>query len=187
MKLLAQTKKTQAELLAERTAPIRRELRALKKDKPRLAAEIARAEAERAGKLIALPRPTETYSTAALEAAADALAGKAKSAEALSPAAQVDRITLVPQPVLAVLPETRHQRFARARELEEQEKAGISLSIGEARWLAGYRAGAEYRAMVDDEGIRGAIREKVKPLSWNLRGFGFRRRLSTTAPQRSRK
>jgi len=144
MALLAQTKKRQAELLAERTAPIRRELRELKKNKPQLAAEIARSEAEKAGKLVALPRPTETYSTGALEAAADALAGKAK---APAPSQRIERVVLAPQPAVAVLPETRHQRFARAQAMEEQEKAGIALSIEDARWLAGYRAGAEYRAM----------------------------------------
>jgi len=146
MALLAQTKKAQAELLAERTAPIRRELRELKKAKPQLAARIAREEAERAGKLVALPRPVETYSTSALEAAAAALAGKAGDPAAPAPAASIERISLMPQPVLAVLPETAHQRYARAKTMEEQEKAGIALSIEDARWLAGYRAGAEYRA-----------------------------------------
>ncbi|MBB4199098.1 hypothetical protein CCR94_16500 [Rhodoblastus sphagnicola] len=147
-KLLAQTKTAQAALLAERTAPIRRELRDLKKNKPALAAEIARREAEAAGKLIALPRPTETYSTSSLEAARAAIDGQAQAPAALSPAQNIERITIAPLPVLAVLPETRHQRFARAKQMEEQEKSGIALSIEDARWLAGYRAGSEYRALV---------------------------------------
>jgi transposase InsO family protein len=141
MKLLAETKRAQAALLAERTAPIRAELREIKKNKGDLAASIARREAEAAGKLTSLPRKAENYSTPALEAAADARAGQSRG-----PARDIEFVTPAPASSLVVLPETRRERFARALQLEELEKAGIALALDDARWLAGYRVSAEYLA-----------------------------------------
>lgn len=137
VKLALETKRAQAALLAEHTAPIRAALRQVKKDKPSLAAAIARSEAEAAGKLIALPRKTESYTTPALEAAADARSGQARNTEFVTPA---------PSSSLVVLPETPAQRRARAGALEDLEAAGIALALDDARWLAGYRMGAEYAA-----------------------------------------
>ncbi|PPC99186.1 MAG: hypothetical protein CTY36_10500, partial [Methylocystis sp.] len=45
------------------------------------------------------------------------------------------------------LPETRQQRFRRARELEARLENNERLSNEEALWLGGYQVGAEYHAM----------------------------------------
>jgi hypothetical protein len=139
MKALAEFKRQQAELLAERTAPIRRELRQIKKDKPALADAIARREAEAAGKLVSFPRPSETYSTPALEAAR----------EATSSSMLVDNNFAVdaPQTPIVALPETKQQRFRRALALEADIGAGIKISTEDALWLGGYQAGAEYHGL----------------------------------------
>ncbi len=155
-------KRLQAELLAARTAPIRRELRQIKKDKPALAEAIARREAEAAGKLLSFPKPTETYSTPALEAAAGALAAPATPApdaarEEMQKAVEADLAGAAPVSVAKVtaLPETKQQRFRRALALEEDMKAGVPIAATDADWLLGYAGTAEYqglRAVYDDFG-----------------------------------
>ena len=50
--------------------------------------------------------------------------------------------------------ETRRARFAKAMALEARVKAGESIGDEEARWLAGYQAGSEYRALADIEADR---------------------------------
>ncbi|MGP0103799.1 DDE-type integrase/transposase/recombinase [Rhodoblastus sp.] len=159
-KAVAEFKRQQAELLAERTAPIRRELRQLKKDKPALAEAIARREAEAAGKLIAFPKPTENYSTPALAAAAGARApssgpsdhllpqGEKDAREDLRAAVEADLAPAAPPLAkVAVLPETRQQRFRRALALEADMKSGAPLAAADADWLLGYVLTAEYQGL----------------------------------------
>lgn len=143
IKLQAQVKKAQAELLAERTTPMRQELRQIKKDKPARAAEIARQEAEAAGKLVMLPRRTETYTTPALEAASEALASPAPDQVVVD-----NSLAVLAGPArIVVLPETKEQRFKRALALEADQQAGIRISIDDERWLLGYQPTAECRSM----------------------------------------
>lgn len=161
MKAVAEFKRQQAELLAERTAPIRRELRQIKKDKPALAEAIARREAEAAGKLVSFPKPTETYSTPALEAAADALGAPSApqpdaARDAMQKSIEADLAKGAPTPAkVTTLPETKQQRFRRALALQEDMKAGVPISQQDSDWLLGYAATAEYlglRAVYDDFG-----------------------------------
>jgi transposase InsO family protein len=162
IKALAEVKRQQAELLAERTAPIRRELRQIKKDKPALADAIARREAEAAGKLISFPQPSETYSTPALAAAADALAAPKAPApdmerEEMQKQVEADLAGAAPAPVANVtrLPETPQQRFRRALAFEADIAAGVKVSTEDMLWLGGYQTTAEYqgfRIVYDDLG-----------------------------------
>lgn len=143
MKALAEFKRQQSELLAERTAPIRRELRDLKKNKATLADAIARREAEAAGKLVSFPRASDSYSTPALEAAREAITPSTPDQLVVD-----NRFTAPAQqtPVVA-LPETKQQRFRRALALEADIAAGIKISTEDALWLGGYQAGSEYQGL----------------------------------------
>ena len=154
MKALAEFKAQQAELLQARTAPIRRELRDLKKNKASLGEDIARREAEAAGKLVAFPRAAEAYSTPALEAAREAL-----GASSPVPPQGVNEAAPAPSKIVA-LPETREQRFRRAVSLEADIAAGIKIPTEDALWLGGYQTGAEYQAsrLLYDEFGEAALR-----------------------------
>jgi transposase InsO family protein len=151
VKALAEFKHQQAELLAERTAPIRKELRDIKKNKAGLADAIARREAEAAGKLVSFPRPSESYSTPALDAAREATSSPTPDQVV------VDNKFAAParQTPVVSLPETKQQRFRRALALEADIAAGIKISTEDALWLGGYQAGPEYqglRVVYDDFG-----------------------------------
>ena len=162
VKAAIEFKLQQKELQAEAAAPLRASLRQVKKDKPRLAEAIARREAEAAGKLVAFPKPAETYSTPALEAAAAALAAPAMPApdavrDEVRKAVEADLAGATPAPAAKVtaLPETKQQRFRRALALEEDMKAGVPIAAADADWLLGYAGTAEYqglRAVYDDFG-----------------------------------
>lgn len=129
-------------LLEESAAQLRSDMR---KIKPRdMVDVIVRKAAKDAGKLVEFPKREENFTTPGLEAAAEA-AGIIQARALPISDQSVDAKTEV-APVHQ-LPETRQQRFRRARELESRLENDGRLSTDEALWLGGYQAGAEYRAM----------------------------------------
>ena len=100
---------------------------------------IARKEAEAAGKLLTFPKPIETYSTPALQAASEAGADHVP--------APTKKIEAVAAPKVHRLQETKQQRFRRAMALERDLTNGLTLGDDDALWLGGYRNSAEYAAM----------------------------------------
>lgn len=133
----------QKRLLEESAAQLRSDMR---KIKPRdMVDVIVRKAAKDSGKLVEFPKREKSYTTPGLEAAAEAT-GTIQAPPALPrPDQFVDEKSEV-APVHQ-LPETRQQRFRRARELESRLENNERLSNEEALWLGGYQAGAEYRAM----------------------------------------
>lgn len=132
----------QKRLLDESAAQLRADMRQIK---PRdMVDVIVRKAAKDAGKLIEFPKREESYTTPGLEAAAEAT-GRVQAPELPIPDQFVDAKTEA-APVYQ-LPETRQQRFRRARELEARLENNERLSNEEALWLGGYQIGAEYHAM----------------------------------------
>lgn len=160
-KAAAETKRQLNDLLAEGLKPIRASQRQFKKDKSTLSDLIARGEAEAAGKLVSLPRPSETYSTPALEAAREAI-GPALRPEDVRAGmqaidARVDGYRAEVEGNLAgaqaapgegVQPlrkeATPQQRMARARDIAERMRCGVEVSNAEAVWLGGFQRHPEY-------------------------------------------
>ncbi|KQZ14339.1 hypothetical protein ASD44_09835 [Mesorhizobium sp. Root554] len=148
---IARVKAAQKAHVDGRIKDIRREMRRIG---PRAIADAMRREGEkRLGNLIAFPQRSEPHSTPALGAAAKA-ADQSKPAEMPAVAAEIhaalQRETAVMKPrpeAVAVLPETREQRFRRALDLEDRRAAGERLRDEDLLWLGGYREGSEYRAM----------------------------------------
>jgi putative transposase len=142
---VAEARAQQKRLLEERAAELRADMR---KIKPREMVDvIVRKAAKEAGKLVEFPKREESYTTPALQAASEA-AGSAPVSEtvnAIIPPASSEAEKIV-APVHQ-LPETRQQRFRRARELEAQLANNERISIEEMRWLVSYQDGAEYVAM----------------------------------------
>ena len=136
---LAEAKAQHRALVAETTADIKAAMREIKRDKPALAEAIARKEAEAAGKLLTFPKPIETYSTPALQAASEAGADHVP--------APTKKIGAVAPPKIHRLAETKQQRFRRAMALERDLTNGLTLGDDDALWLGGYRNSAEYAAM----------------------------------------
>lgn len=112
------------------------------------------SEADRSN-VIRLPRREETHTTPQIEAAAESL-------KPLPIAPQNDRAAEIHQQLLqdmnavALRPAKRapvnpmdeaYERFRRALQLEQLQASGQPLEEQDARWLAGYREGAEYSAM----------------------------------------
>ncbi len=145
-KALAEAKAQQRALLADRMAEIKGAMREIKRDKPALAEAIARREAEAAGKLLAFPKPVESYSTPALRAAAEATESHVVGAPA-SGSHAMEKPAAPAAPAVHRLPETKQQRFRRAQALEADVARGVELSTDDALWLGGYRESAEYAAM----------------------------------------
>lgn len=142
---VAEMRAYQKRAIEEVLAPIRKDLR--KRSQLDIADIHARASAERAGKLVAFPKKTEGYTTPALQAAGEA-AGSAPVNESVNAiiSAASSEVEKIIAPVHQ-LPETRQQRFRRARELEARLANNERLANDEAMWLGAYQTGAEYAAM----------------------------------------
>jgi putative transposase len=147
----------QRRLIEERTAPIRAEAR---KIKPRDMVEaVARQAAKQAGKLVELPRRSDSYSTPALTAAADGVRGrKAPTAQPLRPAdaalmagieADLAAHASVPAAPTNVrklrTSETPQRRFRRCLDLEAALARGEDIATADAIWLGSYRESSECR------------------------------------------
>jgi putative transposase len=131
----------QKRLLQESAAQLRSDMRQIK---PRdMVDVIVRKAAKDAGKLVEFPKREESYTTAGLEAAAEA-AGTLQAPPAL-PIQSIDAKSEV-APVHQ-LPETRQHRYRRARELEARLDNNERVETDDALWLGGYQTTAEYAAM----------------------------------------
>jgi putative transposase len=161
---LAAAQAAQKSYIAERVAPLRK---AAARIKPRdMVDALVRQSARDAGKLAEFPRRTEPHNTPALDGAAetglalDTLRGKrAPAVNPMSPAetammARLEAETARPNdttPAAQVVrplrqSETPHQRYRRARALEERLELGQAIETADAIWLGGYQQTAEYRA-----------------------------------------
>ncbi|MBY6244098.1 hypothetical protein K3F48_23415, partial [Methylosinus sp. Sm6] len=138
--------------LDEITAPLRREIK--KRSQLDIADIMARQAAERAGKLVAFPKPAEGYSTPALEAAKAAIEAPAPAPQSEQQRATMAEIEndlagaapIAPAPKIAQLPETKQQRFRRALQIEERIANNERIATEDALWLGGYQTTSEYRA-----------------------------------------
>jgi transposase InsO family protein len=142
---VAEARAQQKRLLDDRATELRGDMR---KIKPREMVDvIVRKAAVEAGKLVEFPKREEAYTspglTAAGEAAGTATTGQpaplpisAQSIDSKTEAAPVHK-----------LPETRQQRFRRAKELEARVENNERISMEEMRWLVAYQDGVEYAAM----------------------------------------
>lgn len=147
----------QKRLLDESAAQLRADMR---KIKPREMVDIVvRNAAKEAGKLVEFPKAVESYTTPGLEAAsaaAVASGGQESGAAVPAPAAplpisaqSIDAKTVVAR--VKKLPETPHQRFRRARELEARLANNERIDIEEMRWLVAYQQSHEYRGLTEFE------------------------------------
>ncbi|MCC3246182.1 DDE-type integrase/transposase/recombinase [Methylocystis sp. WRRC1] len=137
---VAEARVQQKRLLDENAARLRADM---KKIKPRdMVDVIVRNAARDAGKLVEFPKPVESYTTPGLEAAKAAVSDASTPVEAPAKPAATAIETHVHR-----LPETRQQRYRRARELEARLANNERIDMEEMRWLVGYQTGAEYLAM----------------------------------------
>ena len=148
---VAEARAQQKRLLEERAAELRADMR---KIKPREMVDvIVRKQAVAAGKLVEFPRREEGYTTPALQAAGEASSGSVPASSS-GGTAPVDIATSGSPPDAGAsatpvhqLPETRQQRFRRARDLEARLANNERLANEDAMWLGAYQTGAEYAAM----------------------------------------
>jgi len=116
---------------------------------------VVRKKALEAGKLVEFPRPSETHTTPALEAARAAIEQPAPAPQTQEQRATLTEIEqdlasvapMAPSPRVTQLPETKQQRFRRALELEARIDNNERISTEDAMWLGAYQTGPEYRAM----------------------------------------
>ncbi|WP_437871333.1 transposase [Methylorubrum extorquens] len=162
----ARAKQAQKELIETSTAEIRRVAR---KIKPRdFADTILGRAAKGTGNLVAFPRPSETHTTPALQAARHAVDGpqqkpaspiEARASQALRAEIEADMLGAAPVNNVQQLrrKETPQVRFRRALDLEARIAAGEQVPPPEVLWLGEYRLGPEYRAMSDVYGEFGEV------------------------------
>ena len=144
---IARVRAEQKQFIAERMEPVKRAARKIKAGD--FASAIHRQALLDAGTLIEFPKPSSSHDTPALSAARDAttpdvavhsdeviaLAAKLRAEDA-APAANV-------KPLRSA--ETAHQRWNRAREIEQRHARNEFVGPDELMWLGGYREGAEYK------------------------------------------
>lgn len=147
-KAVAMARAAQKTLLDEGTRKLRADMRRIK---PRdLVEAVVSARFAETRNIVEFPKTIEGYSTPALEAARDAIAAPEMLALPPPPTAAVPSPSpLLPETGVVRMPETRQQRFRRARGLEAEVAAGVAIASADALWLGGYQAGPEYRAMRD--------------------------------------
>lgn len=135
--------------MANEVAPLKREIRNMK---PCDAIDAAlRVAAANASNVAPFPKRTETYTTPALDAAADALAPPAPPVP-MDAAVSRHHDALVAElasPKVAVLPESPKQKFSRMWKAQERMEAGEALPPDEARELLLYVTTSEYRVHKD--------------------------------------
>jgi transposase InsO family protein len=151
--LIARVKAAQKAHIAEGTAPLRKEARRIKPTD--IADAMAREAAEKAGTLVAFPRPKTTHQTDALRAAA--AAEKRHEPAPLAADAQAKHQELVrraeltgsiePVKVKPIREDSARERFRKAMRLEKRLAEGNQVKPEDALWLSRYTAGSEYRAM----------------------------------------
>ena len=122
-----------------------------------IAQEIMIDRAEAADKVVWMPGATTPHVTQALEQAARAAAAVERVGQAPAAApvgsAEAGRLAALEAemaaPAQVVRLDTAGTRFKRALDLEARQRAGEPLGEAEARWLADYQRGAEYRSRMD--------------------------------------
>lgn len=157
---VAEARAQQKRMIDEQTAAIRAEA---KKIKPRDVIDtVLRASGEKAGKIVSFPKPSDTHSTPALEAAAEAAprggaprqakltdeqrekhkamvaafeSGEPAKVVALKPAGKPDAVT------------DKKERYRQWLALNARDQAGEPLSDDERRHLSVYPTTSEYRAV----------------------------------------
>lgn len=138
----------QRKLVADQKAELAAHTRALKG--VNLLDLTLRHKAEKAGKLVQMPRPQVEHTTpqiaAAIEAVSERPAEQLRPAAAAAHAAIVAAIEADEAPVVRSFPEQPRQRYARAVDLERRIAAGEAVDPKEALWLGRYQLSAEYRA-----------------------------------------
>ena len=136
-----------AQVLSDALAPINKKLREISKG-PSLIDLALRKKAEKAGKLVSLPRPKVDYSTPHIEAALQVVAET--KPDQLSPEAQALHAGVVAAVEatqnIVTLPEAPAVRFNRAEKLEKRIVAGEEVSTKDALWLGGYQKSVEYKS-----------------------------------------
>ncbi len=147
---IARARALQKAFMDEQVAPIKK---AMKEIRPRDALQAVMNE-ERA-QVLPFPQKREEHTTPKTLAAADVKKRRAPRELSDREAAMMESLKAAPQvqtprPTarvhkLATL-ETPEARFKRALQFEQRLEQGISLSDDDAIWLAGYKAGPEYRA-----------------------------------------
>jgi transposase InsO family protein len=155
---IAKVRAEQKRIMDERLAEVRREARAIKaKD---IAPAIHRQALVDAGKLAEFPKRVIAHSTPEIAAALDAAQGLLldKSEPVHAPdviALQARLIAEERHPIVRPLrtEETAHQRWQRARALEDAIASGRSASDEDLLWLGGYRTGPEYRGFALTYGV----------------------------------
>ncbi|MEW6124149.1 MAG: DDE-type integrase/transposase/recombinase [Pseudomonadota bacterium] len=152
---VAATKRAQAEYMAERTAPLRKEAKRIGRGTS-VADLVLRDAARRAGTLVDLPKRTVAHTTPQLDAAAEAVAPV--QAPSVSEDARALRAQLAAD-MAAVVPlraeETPRQRYNRACALERRLDNGEPLTPDETIFLVGYVSTPEYRAHRETFGVPG--------------------------------
>ncbi len=114
---------------------------------------LVRQPAIAAGKLVEFPKPVETYASPGLQAARTAIDETVAPFEAPvnanfnTPENAVQSPSSAPAASVVRLPETKAQRFRRARELESMLANNQRIANEDALWLGGYQASAEYKSM----------------------------------------
>ncbi len=142
-------REAQAERLKTEVEPLQRDIRGMK---PRHAIDsVLRVAAASSANVTAFPKPTETYTTPALEAASEALAPPAAPAPMGDVVARHHEalVAELASPNVAVLPESPKQKFARMWKAQQRMEGGEALDPDEARELLLYVTTSEYRVHKD--------------------------------------
>jgi len=167
--LVMQAKAKQKAILDAGTAEIKKVQRSIK---PRdMVDAVLRQSAKASGKLVELPRRSETHETPQIAAALEAFtleptdfvnqldAAAQQQMQAIEAELAKQNSHAVPAqsaPVAVLHPsETPQIRFRRALDIEQRIGLRQPVTVDEAQWLGGYRQGSEYRslrAVFDDFG-----------------------------------
>lgn len=147
--MIAEVRARQKALETEALADIRKAKRRIT---PCTVAEAQRAAYQANADILAFPKPSKPHETP--QSLAAKAAKQKPTAKPLSDreAAILNRLTQAQQPATPAnlhalnATDTPEGRFQRAMQLEARLAEGTKISDRDALWLAGYQAGAEYRA-----------------------------------------
>ena len=153
-KVIQAKREAQAEILEAKGREAKAEIRKLTRG-PALIERVLATSRRDMPNVVPLPKREVAHTTPALDAALDALRPRDEPAPLSARAAEVHASLRAeetqPDRSSAVVPirtvETPHQRYHRAREIEERIAAEGEVSAQEAIWLGGYQTGPEYRAL----------------------------------------
>lgn len=153
---IAAARAEQKRLINDRMESVRREARKIKASD--MAPAIHRQALAAAGKLIEFPKQAAPHDTPALAAAREAanedgaVAGHAPEIAALAARMREEEATAANVAPLRT-EETAHQRWNRARALEDALANGRDVPADELLWLGSYRTSPEYRGFALTYGV----------------------------------